>query len=303
MAQSSESIQQNEQSVDKWEKNEGRIIKVDSLSAFFIELEKLPKKTGSSSFHYRGHNDFKYELKPFLFREDNYKTKEHLIFKEMLKESPEHFSEDKSTFEKLARMQHFGLPTRLLDITKNPLAALYFACILSNGDVAKENDGDVIVLSVNGKKAKYNDDDAIIILSNLCNLTYGEKTNFYKKGKEILLEKIKNEKPVFCNDVNLEDLNYIVPVKATKSNERIRAQDGLFLLFGLGEEKINSIDTHWVKEHIIIDKDKKDEILNQLEKVNISAKTLFPDLEGTVRFLKRRHRHSETKQKEEELTA
>lgn len=102
---------------------------------------------------YRGHSDFEYKLEPTVYRSNEGKTfrsVEHHLYSEMLRHSTSDFLEDKTTFERLVRMQHYGLPTRLMDLTLNPLIALYFSCREKN-----ETTGEVILFKRNNNQFCY----------------------------------------------------------------------------------------------------------------------------------------------------
>ncbi len=61
-------------------------------------------------------------------------------------------------------MQHYSLPTRLLDLTANPLMALYFAC---GEDTSSAEGGEVLVLRIPKRQVKYFDSDTVSVIANL----------------------------------------------------------------------------------------------------------------------------------------
>ena len=125
-------------------------IRVNSVSEFIEKIVQLDKEEGTEIF-YRGHANRDWELLPSIFRTPNGVEKEHLngvekehlngvekehlLFRDMVAHEPQSFSECKSTLDYLVQMQHYGLPTRLLDMTTNPLVALYFACEQAGDDL------------------------------------------------------------------------------------------------------------------------------------------------------------------------
>lgn len=124
---------------------------VTSLAGFMDWVQEqqksATKKPGEAKeFFYRGHADERYQLQPSAFRKNeegkSYREVEYHLYQEMLRRNTEIFAEDKTTFERLVRMQHYGLPTRLLDVTQSALIALFFAC---GGGASKNVNGEVIL--------------------------------------------------------------------------------------------------------------------------------------------------------------
>ncbi|MBB3349895.1 FRG domain-containing protein [Sphingomonas sp. BK069] len=129
------------------------------LQSFIGEIN-AEQTDGTTVTVYRGHPNRSYTLKPTIFRTTAYAANEHLLLRDLVAMHPDQFAADTSALEMLVCMQHYSLPTRLLDATWNPLVALYFAAQSKKARklrpgtkirVSQEADGEVVRLVVDKK--------------------------------------------------------------------------------------------------------------------------------------------------------
>lgn len=280
--------------------------KVTNLESFLDQLPRLIQKR-EGNFFYRGQND-SYPLLPAVLR-GSLNENEHDIYNEIMTECSHEFEGITSHGEILSKMQHYGVPTRLLDVTANPLVALYYACE-DDININSNKDGVVYVFKPDSVFIKYFDSDAVSILSCLPRINNEEKNaikEYAKKEAEglssyddivkfnnhfevsRLLHEIKKEKPQFENIIDPLDLlqNFLFIPK--KNNSRIIRQSGAFIIFGLeGIESCFNNDSFDANK-IIVDKAFKKIILEQLSCFGISKATLYPELYKVAEFIKEKY--------------
>ena len=256
----------------------------------------LDLKKHKEHIFYRGHSSERYQLVPSLFRKNSqgrsiYSSQEHILYRELYMSEYKEFINDKYTLDKLVRMQHYSMPTRLLDLTTNPLIALYFAC--KSGVDMDEGIGEVIIFFIDDKHVKYYDSDTASCIANLARLSDQEKEsikfNFDRErfnqqtSIKKLLHFIRDEKPFFEPRIDKYDLQSIICIKGIKNNERITSQSGVFLLFGLNAS-LEEIGNDFIQIKRIKIKNRK-KILNELDLLNINESTVFPGIESSARYI------------------
>ncbi len=272
---------------------------IGTVRTFFLELDRLNlDKPSDEIYYFRGHADLEgYKLIPSIYRDLDFIENEHRMFREIIMRCPNDFSNNMTAFEKLVKMQHYKLPTRLLDLTGNPLVALFFA-------VYKEpkKDGEVLIFKVPKNKIKYYDSDTVSILSNIAKLNEDFCIKKIKGGSieifnsddnvKYLLHEIKEDKPYFEPNIEAEDLESVLCVKPKLDNPRIIKQDGAFFLYGIQDEKKNPAiipDSYKVTtefDRLIIRKETKRAISQQLSTLGLNRATLFPEIDYVSEYLK-----------------
>ena len=270
---------------------------LSSVSSINSYISSLKKKTGTLFF--RGHADPNYILRPSIMRTLHLLQNESKIYHELIINCPEDFEKCHTHLEKLVKMQHYGLPTRLLDITRNPLVALYFAC-----ESNPESYGELILISPENHEIKYPQSDTVSILASLPVFPYEKQREFgqlasdpavpereFNKKVSRLIHEVRLEKPAFQSEIKKDDLISNFIVYALKNNNRIVKQDGAFILCGLpdGEKTLEEFRYRENGKEIVILIDGKRKILEQLETFSITRASLFPEIECVAEYIKNKY--------------
>lgn len=303
-------------------------VEVDDVASYIKYINGLSPtingdaRTYESTFVFRGQGSTKFDLVPSIGR-DSYRrelgsdtispiigslTHEADIIETACRIMPNIFKRDLLPIDLLACLQHYGVPTRLLDVTSNALAALYFAC----GN--PEDVGEVFIFRrPGGDKREYPICQAIAdswhlflnskILSHFASLAISRP--YFDYQRDLVLSNCPeptDQAKWFkkcCEDTLF--------VYGTRYLDRQAAQSGQYILFPNDirekdpclsfDDLISPLpkDSPVIAGRCIVPSNRKASILNELSKLGITEASLFPDsiekrCAGIVSEIKR-HRH------------
>jgi hypothetical protein len=258
--------------------------KVHSLPEY-LELIEKAQEQASGSIWYRGCGNGSYELRPSLYRHLKLKTPDELANLELQlmtrfrqRSIPYHSRTLIDDWDTLFFMQHYGIPTRLLDWTENPLIALHFA--LMEATKSRTPKG----------RWTFEADAAVWILDPIA---WNRHALFYMSyGGGVLSpgdEGLKGYRPTpkFAGMHGQP-----VALYGAHNSARIVAQQGVFTIFGKGAKPMEQVfrDDAFPAgclRKIIVQKSLIPKMRRSLLNHGITESVVFPDLEGLAREIKR----------------
>ena len=287
---------------------------IKSVSHLIERCFEIRKRYEGRTLFFRGERDCKWELRPSVMRpaDDNtFKLRAHEgeMLRDLMSRRPEDFLGMNSALEQMVMAQHHGLKTRLLDVSHNPCVALFSAC--DSRDPAgkpldNEMDGRLHVFAVPKESVKPFDSDLVSIVGNFAKLDRGyqnlllgrngedsqaedPKTQIqylYSEALRRLYHYIRQERPHFEERIDPRDFFRVFVVEPQQSFRRIRAQRGAFILSAF-HERLEKDDIQgrvrdlpvYAHETLIVPRESKDHILEELSLLDFTRETLYPSLD------------------------
>lgn len=239
--------------------------KITSISDMIKELRTVCDTKRGPAW-YRGHADASWKLQPNFDRLQRTSKETELLsrFRQnanlLLSQAPALPND----FGWMFLMQHYGVPTRLLDWSESPLVALYFAIVDKNPKTLAK-------------------DAALWIL-------YPMELNAHSTAEQVYIPSFEDEwlANYSVTQYSKGKDNGILPIGAiaTRNNPRIQAQLGVFTISHRKKTPIEEIEKgkHCIK--LIIPKEAKQKLNDELRILGITKFQIFPELASIGESLK-----------------
>lgn len=256
------------------------IVIVNSLTEF---LKTIHKTQYLKYTWYRGQRYSEFQLEPSRFRDkveipndDKYiKNTQYIVKNDILalrefKRAYKNLCGDKlyKDVYYLYLMQHYGIQTRLLDFSLNPLVALYFSVKEDNEVNLQREESEL-----SGTMNNFNKESSSVYCIEPSHV------NHYSFNTDTVVDLSS------CKFNTLNNLDYPICIKPKESqiDERLIRQSGVFVCFG---RMIHPLDYYVIQNDnilkIIIPNSKRVAIKKQLKKeFGIDDAFLFPDFNNT----------------------
>ncbi|MES2760676.1 MAG: FRG domain-containing protein [Bacteroidota bacterium] len=230
---------------------------------FLIKIKQAKEELNNpETIWFRGQGSANHYLLPSLLRFKNGLELEEIAFHKFRRFADKVFKNKESEWETLFDMQHYGIPTRLIDWTETLGIALFFAAY--NNRVFKTG-GDAAVYLLN--PIELNKASGI---DKIYRIPYDEKeyaySNIYWHKKPFKTAAPIAIEPIFRND-------------------RIIAQRGMFTVH---HDKIEPIEDEFPNaiRKVVLPNNAIPSALEFLEIANIDEFSVFPDLSGVAGYMK-----------------
>jgi hypothetical protein len=293
----------------------------DSFPAPKLEFD-FEGEISRETWVFRGHQNALYQLEPSIERAAKGKTVswaalESMILDEFRAKARMHMDVSDLPLEQklswLATMQHYGVPTRLLDFTYSPYVALYFAlrnCPDHSAPAAVWAIDVQTLLEVSQRTSRRADIEEREYIAQ----TTGERP----KGRRASLDtrffatdhdRLKGEGEYWIKALSsaltpdgirrdcFNKKGFVAFALPPVQNHRLSSQQGAFLLNGAEElsfeqslfKMMSQADRRWCRLFEVSAKARTD-LERKLFQMNIHDLSLFPDVEGLAGFIRQKVR-------------